>query len=423
MKKGKKIEEEDINKCSFCHFIKWLLQHIIWTCLFILIAYSYYLGQSNDLKNQYINIRDSNGVPYYGIKWKESDLNNYFFYPALFTFLVAYITYMIIQFRSGSCKYLKHKSDSNDKNRRMESKLNELFRAKPKITFTCTCYHYETIILNDLDEQGKARTRKRKNKVITHEESFDFPYHSVRDVSGLFSIKDSIKRKKDYIKLNLKLVISWADAISRADYEQQKNNFIEKNRTKDELMDFNEIRSLPDFNDKDIIEINHSSTCSVNLCWYIISVIFAFTEYYKWYIKSRRICQNFTIIKIISSRYNLLKKDKEKFEEMKPKIEMSDKQLDYQNNDIGFVEDEELNLPSMEEIENAEQKYGAEIPDYKLIDNGRRKSVFNFNQHEENYPSSLVFNRDSKVPLKENIQELNNIINNDEDNNHDNPDN
>ena len=385
MKKGKKIEEEDINKCSFCHFIKWLLQHIIWTCLFILIAYSYYLGQSNDLKNQYINIRDSNGVPYYGIKWKESDLNNYFFYPALFTFLVAYITYMIIQFRSGSCKYLKHKSDSNDKNRRMESKLNELFRAKPKITFTCTCYHYETIILNDLDEQGKARTRRRKNKVITHEESFDFPYHSVRDVSGLFSIKDSIKRKKDYIKLNLKLVISWADAISRADYEQQKNNFIEKNRTKDELMDFNEIRSLPDFNDKDIIEINHSSTCSVNLCWYIISVIFAFTEYYK--------------------------------------CEMQDKQLDYQNNDIGFVEDEELNLPSMEEIENAEQKYGAEIPDYKLIDNGRRKSVFNFNQHEENYPSSLVFNRDSKVPLKENIQELNNIINNDEDNNHDNPDN
>ena len=43
--------------------------------------------------------------------------------------------------------------------------------------------------------------------------------------------------------------------------------------------------------------------------------------------------------------------------------------------------------------------------------------------NNENYPSSLVFNRNSKVPLEENIQELNNIINNDEYNNHENPDN
>ena len=111
----------------------------------------------------------------------------------------------------------------------MYDKMGCYFRTPPIIRFHGECYHYETRYHTRTDSQGNIEYYTTEVKVVTYTESYDLPYYSERDVSGLFYLncEEAYVSKKHYIKLELLEEINFADAISYSDYEREKKRFLE----------------------------------------------------------------------------------------------------------------------------------------------------------------------------------------------------
>ena len=79
------------------------------------------------------------------------------------------------------------------------------FLTPPIIRFHGECYHYETRYHTRTDSQGNIEYYTTEVKVVTYTESYDLPYYSERDVSGLFYLncEEAYVSKKHYIKLEL----------------------------------------------------------------------------------------------------------------------------------------------------------------------------------------------------------------------------
>ena len=179
------------------------------------------------------------------------------------------------------------------------------------IKFRCECYHYETRTEYYTDANGNRQSRTVTVPVVTHVDSEIFYYHSARDISGKF-VLDSARgfmMKKDYIKLKLKLVIDFADAISYSDYAKAKADFEDRNRHYDIHMSVYEERTLPGFTEYNLILIGDNGSCCVHTCWYIIFTLLTLVQDYKWYVDSKCVHQSFTIIKLVSTRFNLLEEN------------------------------------------------------------------------------------------------------------------
>ena len=165
--------------------------------------------------------------------------------------------------------------------------MNLIFSGKPKIRFDCVCYHFETFTQNYTDSQGRTQTRTVTVRVNSHYDSFDVPYHSTRDISGPFvlDVEKANLNKKYLIKLQLNLIIDWADGVSVSDYEKYKSDFVERNRHFDKYMDLDEKRTVPGFNTYNLVTINDN--CELNIFWYILFTFLAIVEIYKWFLDSK----------------------------------------------------------------------------------------------------------------------------------------
>ena len=273
--------------------------------------------------------------------------------------------------------------------------LNDLFCGKPNVVFNCSCYHYRSRDITYIDAKGNRQYGTELTTSITHTDSFTVPYHSVRDVSGPFvlNIEKAQLMQKDFIKLELQLDITWADTISHADYENYKSNFIKKNENYELYMDFFEKRILEGIKDYYFIKINDNCTYFINKFWYILSIFLTLSQYYKWYISSRCINQDYKIIKLLSTRYNLLQQ--EGYSEMQPKIDLINKQYDYDLNQTAFCKDEEIALPSLEEMKEAMNKYGPKLPNLVKVNENSRPLIRNLN--EEKYKKKINFYYGNKI--------------------------
>ena len=265
------------------------------------------------------------------------------------------------------------------------------------------------------DSQGNRQTRTETYRVNTHFDSFLVPYHSVRDVSGPFilNLERANIMQKDLIKLKLELEITWADAISISDYQQYKNSFIEKNKYKDVYMDFSEERSLSGFTEYNLVNINENNSCFINRFWYVLSIIFTFTQFYKWYLDSKCIHQKFKIIKLLSTRYNLIQQ--EGYSKMQPRLDLITKQYDFDLSRTAYCDDKAIQLPSLEEANKAMNQFGEKLPNLVIVNENGRESVKNL--CEENYDKSIEIKKeieedkkseDSKINIK-NSDSLNDI--------------
>ena len=279
-----------------------------------------------------------------------------------------YFIYLIIEFCSPTCRYLVHKRS----NEGIRDKMRKIFVTHPEIIFHAECYHYETRTRTYTDEDGHERTETETVKVVTHTESKNFEYCSVRDVSGLLNLKcdkAQIKRKC-YIKLELKEEINFADAISIADYERQKEAFKDRNRGYDEYMDFSETRRLPGITHHNLIKFGEYDPCTVNCFWYFIFTIFSLGQLYKWHVSSFSVFQSYKIRKIISTRYNLSSAlMDQKYRLFNPQINLITLKIDYDTRDYTFYEpSNDLQIPTEAELELA-KKYDAQVPKYEIYDN------------------------------------------------------
>jgi hypothetical protein len=132
-------------------------------------------------------------------------------------------------------------------------------------------------------------------------------YYSSRDVSGIFLLNcdEANINKKQYIKLELTDQIDFADSATVTDYQIQKQAFISAYQYRDVHFDHWENRYVPGLIQYNLINIHNEENGCINFGLFFLFTILSFAELYKLYIDSKCIHQDFTIKKIISTRYNL----------------------------------------------------------------------------------------------------------------------
>ena len=374
-------EEEKYKKRHLClTILTWTIQILVWVSFFMLLITMYYQYRLNKIKEKYPEKTDSIGAPYYHSAWTENKLTVTAI-PAISIFFISYIAYLVFESCTSSLKYLKQKkTDTN-----MYKMMEELFYGRPLIKFRCECYHYETRTEYYTDANGNRQSRTVTVPVVTHVDSEIFYYHSARDISGKF-VLDSARgfmMKKDYIKLKLKLVIDFADAISYSDYAKAKADFEDRNRHYDIHMSVYEERTLPGFTEYNLILIGDNGSCCVHKCWYIIFTLLTLVQYYKWYVDSKCVHQSFTIIKLVSTRFNLLEENK--YIEQQPKLDLIDKTYDFELSKTAFCEEGNVDLPLKEEIDEAMSKYQDKVKNYSSLNyNEVESDENNLNKKEEN---------------------------------------
>jgi hypothetical protein len=227
------------------------------------------------------------------------------FSGSIATMITFYVIYIISNLCSPSLSYLCHKHGALS----IHNLMKEIFYNPPTIRWHVECYHYETTYHTHTDSNGDTRTETRQHRVTTYSGSRDFHYYTWRDVSGLFLL-DSHKvyngEKKVYIKLELALDVNFADDITRLDYQRQKDDFYYENRWRDTHISFSESKIVSGFNQYNMVRISENRPPGVNWGYFLLFTFFLpMAEFYKMYVDSFCVDQDYTVKKVVSSRYNL----------------------------------------------------------------------------------------------------------------------
>ena len=274
------------------------------------------------------------------------------FYPIL---IIAYILYIIIELCSHTSFFLLNKKSTNS----IYNKLKELFSSPPVLQLSVSCYHYEKRLEQKKNKEGQNVEVEVQERIETYKERREFPFYSFRDISGLFKVDldNEIYRNKTYIKLTLDTVISFADSISYYDYQIFKNNFIDGNKLRDENIDFHENFYISNLSRNNLIRIKDEEPFYVNYFFFFLCTIFTMALPYEIMLDNISIEGKYQIKKIISTRYNL---NTYEYDGMYgysiPSIKLGSDTYNFTSDDYGyFDQNAEINLPTLDEIENAKQ--------------------------------------------------------------------
>ena len=243
------------------------------------------------------------------------------------------------------------------------------FRTPPEIIFHCECYHYETRVHYTKDSKGHRHAHKTRVRVTTYTETYNLPYYSERDVSGLFYLNcdKAMVEQKFYIKLELKEEINFADAISLYDYEKEKSEFWKRNRFRDVFFNFWETKTISGMKYHNLIKLVPKEPCMVNFFWFFFFTFFTFGEFYKLYFESVCIYQRFKVRKLVSTRYDL---NQPVYQVLVPQIDLISQQYQYDQQYYNYKNDNyDVQLPTEEELAAASQ-YQNRVPDYQISSGG-----------------------------------------------------
>ena len=300
----------------------------------------------------------------------------------LYILFFSYIIYIILELCSSTCRFLI------DKKENLYTRLKKIYSSLPKILFKCECYHYVTTQYTVTDSKGRTHTRTHTEKVVTHRETYSFPYYSFQDVSGLFILNQNVKEMKNtvFIKLELDKEINFADNISYYDYLMQKQHFYTTNKNRDSYMDMWEIREIPDFKKYHFIKIRDKNICTIGLFIYLLSVFLTFAQFYKYYVNCYSAYKNYKIRKIISTRNDLQYiKFRDNLFPLIPTIQFLDKKYDFKRNDTSFCFRQfKPATPNENEIHEADI-YKNEVPLYQInLQSGEVENIPYFNEKDYN---------------------------------------
>jgi len=263
--------------------------------------------------------------------------------------------------------------------------MQNLYYTCPSLTFHIECYHWVVHHYTDRDSKGNIRYKTRTEKRVTHRESQEFRFSSWRDISGCFLL-DSEKflrnenESKVYIKLELDLDFQFADDITKYDYEMQKECFKMKNIYRDVHMDFTENVDLKGFTQYNLVKIGGNKTPACMNCglFLFFTFIFPVIELYKMYINSFCIDQDYTIKKVVSTRYNLNDNNNNNnqiYQNDVPKIVIYGQETNYNeaSNEFNKVYD----LPTEDELIES-KKYTSS----KIGSKFNKKNIVTFNKND-----------------------------------------
>jgi hypothetical protein len=250
----------------------------------------------------------------------------------------------------------------------MYEKMGINFQTPPEIRFHCECYHYVTRHHYRTNKDGKREHYTTREKEVTYRETYNLPYYSERDVSGLFYLncEKAYVEKKHYIKLELKEEINFADAISYYDYERAKGHFWRRNRFRDVHFDFREERVIPGMEHHNLVKLLPTEPCMVNYCFFLLFTFLTGAEFFRIYVDSFCVYQKFKVRKIVSTRYDL---NMDRYLAFVPQLNLITNQYQYEQNYYNYKNDSyDVQLPTEEELQQAQQ-YQNKIPDYQVSNN------------------------------------------------------
>jgi len=219
-------------------------------------------------------------------------------------FTILYVIYWINMFCSQTCSYLSHKKDGNN----IYGYMGQLFYTPAFVDFHISCYHYETRSHHYKDSEGRDQWRTEQVKVHTYSETQSFKYMTWRDVSGAFNLNTSgfaRDPKLAMVKLRIHFDIEFANDGTVNDFEAQKNYFISRNRFRDTHYDFTQSNRLDGYSEFNLVNIGEQANPSIGMCWLLLATFLTVSEFYKNFVDSYCIRQDFKILKIVSTRQNL----------------------------------------------------------------------------------------------------------------------
>ena len=292
-------------------------------------------------------------------------MNNNENYYIWASFGVCYLIYIILEFCSPTAKYLCNKSSDQG----IYQKMGRHFQTPPEIHFHCECYHYETRVHYSTDKDGHRHRHTERVKITTYTETYNMPYYSERDVSGLFYLNcdKAYVEKKYYIKLELKEEINFADAISYYDYETAKSAFWRRNRFRDVHFEFTEQRIIPGMVHHNLVKLTDIEPCMANFFWFFVFTLLTLAEFLRCYVDSFCVYQKFKVRKLVSTRYDL---NQPVYQTFVPQIDLISQQYQYEQNYYNYLnQNYDLQLPTEEELAAAKQ-YQNKIPDYQVSSGG-----------------------------------------------------
>ena len=129
----------------------------------------------------------------------------------------------------------------------------------------------------------------------------------------------------------------------------------DRNRNLDKEFNYSEKRIIPGLIHHNLIKLGDSDNCTVNYCFFVLSTILTFAEFYN------------------------------KYQDLTPRIDLISQAFDFQSKDYNYLNNEfQVNIPTKEELEKAQQ-FQDKIPEYKISNNGVIVEAKIPNNDDENY--------------------------------------
>ena len=228
-------------------------------------------------------------------------------YYVIFIFIIIYALYLYQFLNANSYKFLSNISNSEG----IYNILAKNFTQPPEINVDVRCYH-------------SGGSTKHRRSVYTFKKKFIFPYYSWKDISGLFLLQQDKTKKYPFLRLYLKSDINFADSISYSDFTIYKNDLREKYKGYDSYFSMYDDKIILDFKENHLIALDPNNIpCCVSKGLYIFFSVFFLGQFYKTYFQSKCYAQNFTIRKIVSTRYDLT--NNQNYYQMEPGYKYNEK--------------------------------------------------------------------------------------------------
>jgi len=211
--------------------------------------------------------------------------------------------------------------------------MENIFNSKPLINLFIDCYHFEDYVNNShthlpsrLDEHNEQKDQNvlplqdeininyinnnnNFRKIITFQDKKEFIYTSTKDVSGIFTVGGNktnfYNKKPSLLKLKLTLIIVNADEETDLAYTKFKKDIYEQHSKYDTYISVTDKFEIEGMNEYNLISVNNNDNILVNYLIYILLTLICLIEFYKMYLESKCISQEFEIKKVISVKESI----------------------------------------------------------------------------------------------------------------------
>ena len=180
----------------------------------------------------------------------------------LIVFLLLYLIYLIIEFKSPIFKFL-----CNKQKKKFHEKIKSIIQKKPSII---------------LKSNSKIKIDEDNRRIVSQK----FKIFSSRDVSGLLVLNTDIENigKKKYILLKLKEELTLEDERTFSEYTKLKEDFIKENKKLDKNFQIEEEIKINGLKNYYMIWLKEEDYFFINKIIFGILTVISFVQIYKIYI-------------------------------------------------------------------------------------------------------------------------------------------